>query len=47
MMLSEISQAERVNYHMVSLILEHNKKHGGHGELERRELGEIGRGDGS
>ena len=24
-MLSEISQAERVNYHMVSLICEHNK----------------------
>ena len=39
-MLSEIRQVERVNYHMVSLIREHNKYHGGQGVLERRrELG--------
>ena len=43
-MLSEISQVESIII-WFHLFVEHNKKHGGHGEMERRrELREIGRG---
>ena len=56
-MLSKISQAERVNFHMVSLYfvvfthgftyyVEHKGQHRRHWEMERRsDIGEIGGGD--
>ena len=43
-MLSEISQAEKDNYHVVSLICEHKEQQGDRQEKEGENEGEVNRG---